>query len=136
MLKQKFYCIFLVEESQMVTGSSKFVPILGEVNILRYLNRIGPNELSYEDQGQLTTTNDAILDICYQLAQKLSPKERQNHLQQLNQRLGKQKFFNGENGVSIADLAVSSVLKNSSTGKELPGSLGSWQARTKLIVGY
>lgn len=120
----------------MITGSSKYVPIIGEVNVLRFLSRIGPNEFNYEDQEELATSTDAVLDICYQLTQKLSSKERQTHLQQLNQRLGKHKFFNGDDGVSIADVAVSSVLKNSSTLKELPGSLSCWQARTKLIVGY
>lgn len=117
---------------------SKFSPIFGEVNIIRYLNRIGPNEFFYDIDNHLANVADTTLDICYQLSQKLPVKERQYHLQLLSLRLGKSKFFNDSNGLSIADIAVSSIVKKlcSSNMKEVPAALTSWLTQVGSLTGY
>ena len=113
-------------------------PIYGEVNIIRYLNRIGPNEFVYDIDNQQANTADTTLDICYQLTKKLSAKERQYNLQLLTQRLGKSKFYNDSNVMAIADIAVSSIVKRlcSSNMKEVPAALTSWLTQVASVTGY
>ncbi|CAO1414535.1 unnamed protein product [Diamesa serratosioi] len=125
-----------VDTIQMVP--SKFSPIYGEVNIIRYLNRIGPNEFFYDIDNHQANLADTTLDICYQLSMKLPVKERQYNLQLLSQRLGKSKFFNDSNGLAIVDIAVSSIVKKlcSSNMKEVPAALTSWLTQVASFTGY
>lgn len=117
---------------------SNFSPIYGEVNVIRYLNRIGPNEFVYDIDNHQANSADTTLDICYQLSKKLSVKERQYNLQLLTQRLGKSKFFNDSNVLAIADIAVSSIVKKlcSSNMKEMPAALTSWLTQVASVTGY
>lgn len=117
---------------------SKFSPIYGEVNIIRYLNRIGPNEFFYDIDNHQANVADTTLDICYQLSKKLPVKERQYNIQLLSQRLGKSKFFNDSNGLAIADIAVSSIVKKlcNSNMKEVPAALTSWLTQVASVTGY
>lgn len=127
-----------VETTQMLTSPSKFIPIYGEVNIIRFLNRVGPSELSYEADNHFATLSDATLDICYQLSKKHSVKERQAYVQQLSQRLGKSQFFNNSSGLNISDVAVSSILKKlfGSNLKEMPANLSGWLQKVSPVAGY
>jgi aminoacyl tRNA synthase complex-interacting multifunctional protein 2 len=127
--------------TSMVSSASKYVPIYGEINIMRYLNRVGPKEFNYDKSSNAfqATVDDSVLDMCYVLSQKeTTHKERQFYLQQLNQRLGKQKFFNGNDELSFVDMAVSSVLKQLSTKnpKDLPGNLPGFLARVSVKAGF
>jgi len=126
-----------VETTQMFT-SPALLPIYGEVNIIRYLNRVGPNEFSYEADNQFANQTDTVLDICYQLSRKSSTKERQQSVQQLSQLLGKNQFFNDSSSFSVADIAVSSTLKKffASNAKEVPANLASWLQKVSTIAGY
>jgi len=125
-----------VETTQMVTSPSKLIPVYGEVNIIRFLNRIGPNELCYENDNSFANNSDAILDICYMLSKKHSAKERQQHVQLLSQRLGKSQFFSNASSLAIADIAVSSILKKVFDVKELPANLSSWLQKISALAGY
>jgi hypothetical protein len=125
----------------LISSATKYSPISGEVNILRYLNRIGPKEFLYDKTSNAyqATIDDLVLDTCYLIAlSETSHKDRQFHLQQLNQRLGKQKFFNGNDDCSFVDLAVSSTLKqiSSKNSKELPGNLPGYLSRVSVVAGY
>jgi aminoacyl tRNA synthase complex-interacting multifunctional protein 2 len=127
-----------VDTTQMLTSPSKFIPIYGEVNIIRFLNRVGPSEFSYETDNHFATLSDGTLDICYQLSKKHSVKERQGYVQQLSQRLGKNQFFNNSTSLNISDVAVSSILKKLFGGnlKEMPANLSSWLQKVSKIAGY
>ena len=127
-----------VDTTQMLTSPSKFVPIYGEVNIIRFLNRIGPNEFWYESDNQFAALSDATLDICYQLSKIQSVKERQGFVQQLSQRLGKDQFFNSSTSMNISDFAVSSILKKlfAANLKEMPANLSTWLQKLSKVVGY
>lgn len=127
-----------VDTTQMLTSLSKFVPVYGEVNILRFLNRVGPSEYSYEVNNNIANLNDIVLDICYQLSKKHSAKERQYFMQLLNQRLGKNQFFNNSTLMSISDIAVSSILKKlyANNLNELPANLSTWLQKISSIAGY
>lgn len=126
-----------VETTQMLT-SPVAIPVYGEVNIIRYLNRVGPSEFWYEADNQFANVSDATLDICYQLSKKPSVKERAAYVQQLSQRLGKSQFFNDSPTLSISDVAVSSTLKKlfGSNLKEMPANLSSWLQKVSSVVGY
>lgn len=127
-----------VETTQMLTSPLKFIPIYGEVNILRYLNRVGPSEYSYEADNHFATLSDATLDICSQLSKKLSVKERQPLVQQLGQKLGKNQFFDNSSTMNVSDVAVSSILKKlfGTNMKEMPANLSSWLQKLSPIAGY
>lgn len=117
---------------------NRFGPIYGEVNIIRFLNRVGPNEFVYDTDNHQANLADATLDICNQLSKKLSAKERQYNLQLLSQRLGKSKYLNDSNVFAIADIAVSSIVKKiySTNMKEVPATLTSWLTQVASVTGY
>lgn len=126
-----------VETTQMLT-SAVSVPVYGEVNIIRYLNRVGPSEFWYEADNHFANLSDIVLDICYELSKQHSAKERQSFVQLLSQRLGKSNFYNDSPSLAIADVAVSSVLKKlfASNVKELPANLSTWLQKVSPVAGY
>lgn len=124
-----------VDTTQMLTSPTS-LPIYGEVNIIRYLNRVGPSEFWYEVDNHFANQTDSVLDICYQLSKKSSAKERQQSAQQLSQRLGKAQFYNESSSLCVADIAVSSTLKKFFNAKEVPANLASWLQKVSSITGY
>ncbi|KAG5680122.1 hypothetical protein PVAND_009647 [Polypedilum vanderplanki] len=128
-----------VETTQFISSPSKFIPVYGEINIIRYLNRIGPNEFFYENDNYEADLHDQVLDICYQLSKKHTDKERQQFLQQLSQRIGNNQFFNQATSLSISDIAVSSILKKLellADKKKIPTNLSNWLKNISSIAGY
>lgn len=127
-----------VETTQFISSPSKFIPMYGEINIIRYLNRVGPSEHSYEYDNFLANLHDQVLDICYQLSKKHTDKERQLYIQQLSQRIGKNQFYNNASSLSISDIAVSSILKKlyANNYKGMPANLSSWLQNITPIAGY
>jgi aminoacyl tRNA synthase complex-interacting multifunctional protein 2 len=127
-----------VETTQFISSPSKFIPVYGEINIIRYLNRIGPNEFFYENDSHEASLHDQVLDICYVLSKQSSNKDYQQYLKQLSQRLGKEQFFNNSSSLSISDIAVSSIVKKLvlNSFKELPANLKSWVQKISPIAGY
>lgn len=127
-----------VSTTEMVSSPSKLVPVYGEINILRFLNRIGPNEFHYEISNHEANLHDQVLDICYLLSKKHTDKECQKFVKQLGQRLGNSQFYNGSTSLSISDIAVSSILKKlfADNAKGLPANLVAWLSSISLIAGY
>jgi hypothetical protein len=91
----------------------KYTTIKGEVNILRYLSRLGPPAFNYELNSDPATSArlDGLLDTCYTLARCRTVKEQQLAINELGGYLGKGRFMAGVNEISIADVAVWSVLR-------------------------
>lgn len=121
----KITIIFKDVDSQMMLTSPFVVPVFGEVNIIRYLNRIGPAELRYENDFSQSTLTDAVLDVCYQLSRSLI-RDRINFIRILCQKLSTSKslFFNDSLCLSVADIAVVVVLKKLfQTFEDLPLTL-------------
>lgn len=118
-------------------SSSCNYSINGEMNVLRYLMRIGPNEFSHEVSSTETNDFDTILDLCHQLIKTKNnmSKEKQIILKNLCNRIGKNQYFCG-NSVTVCDIAVSSALKQSASGKELPQSLSQWLNNVTEVLGY
>lgn len=115
----------------MISSPTMYVPIYGEVNIIRYLGRVGPNEYRYEN-SPLCNDIDAVLDICYQLIRCTTPKSKANILRIINNRLQKRTFFAGDQ-LSIADIGVHSSLKrmNLLNDKDLTPTLVEWRKRVE-----
>jgi Thioredoxin-like domain len=124
-----------ITTTEMISTSNKSV--YGEINIIRYLNRVGPNEFYYENDHHEANMHDQILDISYQLSKKQDEKDRQKFVKQLGQRLGNSQFYNGSSSLSISDIAVSSILKKFyANEKALPPNLASWLMKVSSVAGY
>lgn len=125
-----------VNNTEMISSITSFIPISGEVNIIRYLSRIGPVEYSYETILNECYEMDTLLDSCYQLINANGVKDRQNILRILNDKLGKQQFYGGKN-LGIGDVAVSSTIKQSlAIKKDCTSNMYKWLERVSPILGY
>ena len=82
-------------------------PILGEVNILRYISRIIPC-LNYDTCSH---DMDSVLDACYLLIMTKTKTERQILLRFISRKLGKKQWFCDREEISVVDLAVYSTIK-------------------------
>lgn len=96
--------------TEMITSPTAYVPICGEVNILRFLSRCGPNEFNYERQGDQTEA-DSILDTCYLLINKSNVKDKKQVLKTLSSKLGKVSCFGANGTISLCDIAAASAIK-------------------------
>ncbi|KAH8405037.1 hypothetical protein KR222_005554 [Zaprionus bogoriensis] len=122
------------EHTEMISSPTMYVPIYGEVNIVRYLGRVGPSEYRYE-KSPLCNEIDAVLDICYQLLRCSTHKSQVGMVRLLDKRLQQQQYFGGEQ-MSIADIGVySSLIRMPAiTEKDLTPALLAWRKRAKLVV--
>ncbi|XP_017100424.2 probable aminoacyl tRNA synthase complex-interacting multifunctional protein 2 isoform X2 [Drosophila bipectinata] len=122
------------EHTEMISSPTMYVPIYGEVNIIRYLGRVGPAEYRYEG-SPLCNEIDLVLDICYQLLRCNTHKTQVAMVRLLDKRLQKQQYFGGSQ-MSVADIGVySSLIRMPTiTDKDLTPALVAWRKRAKLVV--
>ncbi|XP_030571172.1 probable aminoacyl tRNA synthase complex-interacting multifunctional protein 2 isoform X2 [Drosophila novamexicana] len=122
------------EHTEMISSPTMYVPIYGEVNIIRYLGRVGPTEYRYEN-SPLCNEIDAVLDICYQLLRCTTHKSQVAMVRLLDKRLQQQQYFGGDQ-MSVADIGVySSLIRMPAiTDKDLTPALLAWRKRAKLIT--
>ncbi|KAH8303573.1 hypothetical protein KR018_003524 [Drosophila ironensis] len=122
------------EHTEMISSPTMYVPIYGEVNIIRYLGRVGPAEYRYEG-SPLCNEIDLVLDICYQLLRCNTHKTQVAMVRLLDKRLQQQQFFGGTQ-ISVADIGVySSLIRMPTiTDKDLTPALVAWRKRAKLVV--
>jgi hypothetical protein len=113
--------------------------IKGEVNVLRYLSRLGPPAYNYELNSDPATSArlDGLLDTCYTLARCRTVKEQQLAVRALGGYLGKTQFMAGGDGISIADLAVWSVLRqiDLQLQRDMSSDMKQWQQRCSQLLG-
>lgn len=111
-----------------------YTSITGEINILRYLSRIGPNEFNYENHPNVNDF-DILFDQCYQFLNENAQKNRQNLMRSIASRLNSN--FYGGTQISIADVAVYSTIKQSKDAeKSLPLKFTKWLNEINQIAGY
>ncbi|KAH8313043.1 hypothetical protein KR067_010793 [Drosophila pandora] len=122
------------EHTEMISSPTMYVPIYGEVNIIRYLGRVGPAEYRYEG-SPLCNEIDLVLDICYQLLRCNTHKTQVAMVRLLDKRLQQQQYFGGAQ-MSVADIGVySSLIRMPTvTDKDLTPALVAWRKRAKLVV--
>ncbi|KAI8037706.1 probable aminoacyl tRNA synthase complex-interacting multifunctional protein 2 isoform X1 [Drosophila gunungcola] len=122
------------EHTEMISSPTMYVPIYGEVNIIRYLGRVGPAEYRYEG-SPLCNEIDLVLDICYQLLRCSTHKTQVAMVRLLDKRLQQQQYFGGSQ-MSVADIGVySSLIRMPAiTDKDLTPALLAWRKRAKLVA--
>nr|XP_016924487.1 probable aminoacyl tRNA synthase complex-interacting multifunctional protein 2 isoform X1 [Drosophila suzukii] len=122
------------EHTEMISSPTMYVPIYGEVNIIRYLGRVGPAEYRYEG-SPLCNEIDLVLDICYQLLRCNTHKTQVAMVRLLDKRLQQQQYFGGSQ-MSVADIGVySSLIRLTGvTDKDLTPALLAWRKRAKLVA--
>ncbi|XP_034656861.1 probable aminoacyl tRNA synthase complex-interacting multifunctional protein 2 isoform X1 [Drosophila subobscura] len=121
------------EHTEMISSPTMYLPIYGEVNVIRYLGRVGPAEYRYEG-SPLCNEIDLVLDICYQLLRCSTHKAQVAMVRLLDKRL-KQQYFGGSQ-MSVADIGVHSSLIRipTITDKDLTPALLAWRKRAKLVT--
>lgn len=127
-----------VDVTEFLVSAAKFVPILGEVNAIRFFNRVGPSASAYETDAHFANQTDSLLDMCQLLSLRPSKAERTGLVNTLGQKLGKSQYFFGSKEMGAADVAVFTTLKNvyGNNVKELPASLSAWlQKLSKMLLG-
>ncbi|XP_069695056.1 probable aminoacyl tRNA synthase complex-interacting multifunctional protein 2 isoform X1 [Periplaneta americana] len=122
-------------DTELVVSPMKHVTVKGEVNILRYLSRLGPPRYNYELGTDPATSArvDGILDICYTLARSRTVKEQQSLIRSLNSQLGKSQFLAGGDRISVADIAAWSVLKQRSL-QGLSANMNKWLQNCSQVL--
>jgi len=97
--------------------------IRGEVNMLRYLARTFPGSLMYETSPALAVI-DCILDGVASYAHVL-PKNRLPLVREMTSRLSQHSHLAGDD-VTIADLALASLIKKNDMAKDLQPDVKKW----------
>lgn len=126
-----------VKQPELISTVTNYVPIIGEVSVLRFLTRLGPNEFHVPIYPLDTSvTNDATLDTVAQLALKQTPKARQQLWNKLVKILGSKQFY-GTELLTVADVAVSSLIKQRvANNKDLLKPLADHLERVNGVVRY
>lgn len=109
------------------------IPILGEVNMLRYLARAIKSSLNYDSESDCIEI-DSLLDICYLLVRTKTKSERTALLQTINKSLGKAQWLVGRGQASIADIATYSAIRQTNTSSEISANLGKWFQRCETVL--
>lgn len=122
--------------TEMITSPTAYVPICGEVNILRFLSRCGPSEFNYERNNDDVAEVDSILDTCYLLINKQNLKDKKQVLKTLSSKLGKTPCFGGEE-LSLCDIAATSAIKQlqKSLTKDINPNMTKLMGRVSAVVG-
>lgn len=123
-------------ETELVINPVRHTTIRGEANILRFLSRVGPRNLSYENGSDLNsiTLLDEVLDNCQRLARTRTVKEKQALIRTLNASLGKSEWMCGQPSISVVDIAVWSVIKQSGQLASLTQALAKWMERCDAML--
>lgn len=121
--------------TEMITSPTAYVPICGEVNILRFLSRCGPSEFNYERHEDVNEV-DSILDACYMLINKQNVKDKKQILKALSSKLGKTPSFGGSD-VSLCDIAATSAIKQvqKTLAKDINPNITKLITRVSTLVG-
>ncbi|XP_022226165.2 probable aminoacyl tRNA synthase complex-interacting multifunctional protein 2 isoform X1 [Drosophila obscura] len=122
------------EHTEMISSPTMYVPIYGEVNVIRYLGRVGPVEYRYEG-SPLCNEIDLVLDICYQLLRCSTHKAQVAMVRLLDKRLQQQQYFGGSK-ISVADIGVYSSLIRipTITDKDLTPALLAWRKQANRVT--
>ncbi|XP_012254813.2 aminoacyl tRNA synthase complex-interacting multifunctional protein 2 isoform X1 [Athalia rosae] len=124
-----------VSDLEVVISGVHGNPLLGEVNLLRYLSRSIASH-NYEHISPVESTKiDAVLDLCHGLSFQESHKDVQSSFSVLGRKLGNGEWLLGSIEPSIADVAAWSAIKRLGSGK-LPANLNSWFKRCDDTFGH
>lgn len=108
-------------------------PMVGEVNLLRFISRLTSSDLNYESDPNSVEV-DSILDHCYLLVRAKTKTERTNILQVFNKSLSKSQWLVGKTRAGVADIAAYSAIKQSVAPNDLSVNLGKWYERCHGLI--
>ena len=128
-------CVFVTVKSgpSLVVNPSKQTPVVGEVNIARYLARqLTP---CYDDSDIVTATQiDTLLDHAAVLLH--GSGDIAGALKSLGQQLGKKKWFVGNDRPSLADIVIWSAVKQCHLAATAPDNVRQWLARCDMLPEF
>lgn len=127
-----------IANTELICASTSFIPILGEVNVLRYLSRVGPKEFGYGDADLIQSLEiDSALDLCHQLLLTgNNARARLLMLRALSNKLGERHFFGGDE-FALIDIAVSSAFKQLTvSSKDIAPNLNTWVKKASTLFGF
>lgn len=101
--------------------------------MLRYLSRSIISQLSYDSDPD-SLELDSLLDQCYLLARAKTKTERAGILQVLSKTVNKSSWLAGRDQLSVADLAVYSVIRQRDVSNELSASLTKWYQKCASLA--
>lgn len=124
-----------VAHTEVISAATNYIPLIGEVSVLRFLARIGPSEFATTQYPLVDSVlAEAALDVVDLLAKQGDAKKRAQLWQQLSVWLGSNQFF-GNELVTLVDVAVSSVAKQQ-TFNDVPKALVGHLQRVGSVVRY
>ncbi|XP_043274057.1 probable aminoacyl tRNA synthase complex-interacting multifunctional protein 2 isoform X2 [Venturia canescens] len=117
-----------VEDTEIILPGVHSYPLVGESNLLRYLERqlstVNSEKLANKKEFSRT---DNLLDLSYRLNYD-SPKEMQSTLSELSEKLGNRNWFSTGERPGTVDVALWSAVKRTSL-KKIHSGLTSWFER-------
>jgi len=117
--------------ASLIVSPSKHTPVIGEVNIARYLSRLLTPR--YDADIVTATQIDTLLDHAAVL---LHSSDSSSAVKSLGPLLGRKKWFVGNDEPSLADIVMWSALKQRQLVATAPDNVRQWLARCDLLPEY
>lgn len=116
----------------LVVSPSKQTPVVGEVNVARYLARLLTPR--YDADVVTATQIDALLDHAAVLLH--SSDSLGAAVKSLGQLLGRKKWFVGNDRPSVVDIVMWSAVKQRNVAASAPENVRQWLARCDLLPEF
>jgi len=117
--------------ASLIVNPCKQTPILGEVNIARYLARLLTPR--YDDDIVTATQIDSILDHA---AAVLHGSDTSAIVKSLGQLLARKRWFVGNERPSLADIVMWSAVKQRCSDAMVPDNVCQWLARCDMLPEF
>jgi len=118
--------------ASLVVNPSKQTPVVGEVNIARYLARLLTPR--YDADIVTATQIDTFLDCAAVLLHDRG--DTSGALKSLGQQLGRKKWFAGNDRPSLADIVIWSAIKQCHLAATAPDNVRQWLARCDVLPEF
>jgi len=126
------YFLTVRHGATLVVSPSKQTPVVGEVNVARYLARLLTPRYDAEDVS--ATQIDTLLDHAAILLR--SSDTLTAAVKTLGQLLGRKKWFVGNDRPSVVDIVMWSAVKQRHVAASAPENVRQWLARCDLLPEF
>jgi len=118
--------------ASLIVSPGKQTPVIGEVNIARYLARqLTP---CYDADFVTATQIDTLLDHAAILLH--GNCDTSSAIKSLSQLLGKKKWFVGTHQSSLADIVIWSAIKQRHLSAKVPDNMRQWLAQCDRLPAF
>jgi len=133
MVRTNVYIVVTVRHSAtLVVSPSKQTPVVGEVNVARYLARLMTPR--YDADIVAATQIDTLLDHAAVLLD--SSEALTAAVKSLGQLLGRKKWFVGNDRPSLVDIVMWSAVKQRHVAAAAPENVHQWLTRCDLLPEF